>query len=134
MRRNPDPFHTTTRSIIMTNKQHQACLDELKSILSPRRGETLPSAARRLIGDITTLSRHNAELTAAASGAIVRIPVLTIPPDSPPPPVEPDLGDLTPAFARWIIQTQPLESCRERYADRERYLPDDVQAALKGQS
>ena len=48
----------------------------------------------------------------------------------PPPPVEPDKGDLTPEFVRWLVATQPTAAVQARYADREHHLPDDVRAAL----
>lgn len=57
---------------------------------------------------------------------------LVIPDGETPPPIDPDKGDMTPDYARWIVATQPAAVSRERYFGRERHLPVDVQIALKG--
>lgn len=46
------------------------------------------------------------------------------------PDLDPDKGDLTPAFVRLCLATQSPASVREKFAARAGHLPEDLQAEL----
>lgn len=118
----------------MSNKELNAVLDTIEGIVKPQEGESIVDAVMRVTEE---LERFKSQGASAPAGGHSPQPAGATPAPAntdgdEPPRVDPDKGDLTPDYARWLVATQPLEACQQQYAGREQYLPEDVQAKLKG--
>lgn len=91
----------------------------------------LQAELKRLTAELaqTRATLENAPGARAAAGPAR--PVITLTPDDPPPAMEPDKGDLTPDYARWVLTKISLAEARSLYGGREQHLPGDVRLVLQ---